>query len=146
LEPRGGYDKARKYGFYTAQDSRGRFFTDLGFVVPEDLVKLAGTSFYADISNERIDLFDRDLIVFVGLQFAEGVRAAIEIDPLLKPLKAVKEGRVVYVPANYDDALQFSSVLSIEFALKGNVPELQTALGLKPAATAQATAAATAAK
>jgi iron complex transport system substrate-binding protein len=119
------YGEARTYGFYSDQDIRGRFFAQLGFVVPEDLKEITGESFYADISLERIDLFDRDVLVFLGLQFAEGGREAIEADPLISQLQVVENGRVVYIPPEYDDALQFSTVLSLEYALKGIVPELQ---------------------
>ncbi len=34
------YGEARTYGYYTDQDSRARFFTDLGFVVPEELLEI----------------------------------------------------------------------------------------------------------
>jgi len=50
------------YGYYTDQDGRARFFTDLGFVVPDELQEIAGDSFYADISEERADLLDQDQI------------------------------------------------------------------------------------
>lgn len=118
------YGEARTYGYYTSQDARGRFFTDLGFIIPDKLVEIAGEQFYFDLSTERIDLLDQDVIVFLGLQFAEGGRAAIESDPLVSQLNAMREGRVVYIPAEYDDALQFSTVLSLEYALEGIVPEL----------------------
>jgi iron complex transport system substrate-binding protein len=126
------YGEARTYGYYTAQDARGRFFTDLGFVIPDELVEIAGESFYADISSERIDLLDQDVLVFLGLQFAEGGREAIEADPLISQLEVMRDGRVVFIPAEYDDALQFSSVLSLEYALEGIVPELQALPGLQP--------------
>lgn len=38
--------------------------TDLGFVAPADLDALTGDSFYTEISGERLDLLDRDLIIF----------------------------------------------------------------------------------
>jgi iron complex transport system substrate-binding protein len=117
------------YGYYTAQDPRGRFFTDLGFVVPDDLNEIAGDSYYADISPERVDLLDRDLLVMVGLQFVEGGREEIESDPLISQLDAVQEGRVLYVANDADDALQFSTVLSLEYALEGVVPQVQAIVG-----------------
>lgn len=134
----------RTYGYYTAQDIRGRFFTDLGFVIPEALNEIAGDSFYAYLDLERVDLLDRDLLVFLGLQFAEGGREAIEADPIIRRLAAVEEGRVLFVPSEYDDALQFSTVLSLEYALEGIVPEVRVALGLPPLpeATPEATEAA----
>lgn len=123
------YGEARTYGFYTDQDSRARFFTELGFVIPTELTEIAGEQFYADLSAERIDLFDQDLLVFLGLQFAEGGRDAISTDPLISQLNVTRDGRVVYIPADVDDALQFGTVLSLEYALEGILPELQAALG-----------------
>lgn len=126
------------YGYYTDQDSRGRFFTDLGFVVPEALIENAGDLFYADLSSERIDLLDQDLLVFLALQFSAAGREGIESDPLISRLDAMREGRVVFVPMEYDDALGFSTVLSLEYALEGILPELEAALG-SAEATPQAT-------
>lgn len=116
---------AGSYGFYSPQDSRGRFFSDLGFVIPDEQTEIAGDSFYADIDKERIDLLDQDIIIFLGMQFVEGGQEAVETDPLLSHLNAIKDGRVVFVPADYDDALQFSTVLSLSYALEGILPELQ---------------------
>jgi iron complex transport system substrate-binding protein len=127
---------AGTYGYYTAQDPRARFFSDLGFVVPDELVEIAGDSYYADLSPERIDLLDRDLIVFVGLQFVEGGREEIVSDSLTSQLDAVREGRVVYVADSVDDALQFSTVLSLPYALEGVLPELEAIFGSSAAANA----------
>jgi iron complex transport system substrate-binding protein len=113
------------FGFYTDQDSRARFFTDLGFVVPEELVEIAGESFYANISAERIDLLDQDLIVIINLQFIEGGREALEADPLFSQLEAVKEGRVLYMDETTENALGFSSPLSLPFALENVLPALE---------------------
>lgn len=124
-----------RYAFFTGHDARARFFTDLGFVVPQALIDVAGDSFYADLSVERIDLLDQDVLIFVDVASTEGGRAAIESDPLISQLAAVREGRTVFVPAEYDDALQFSSVLSLEYALNGLLPELAAAVGEQPAAS-----------
>jgi iron complex transport system substrate-binding protein len=124
------------YAFYTDQDSRGRFFTDLGFVVPEELKEVAGDSFYANVSAERMDLLDQDVLVFLDVASTEGGRETIENDPLISQLAAVREGRTVFVPTEYDDALQFSSILSLEYALEGLLPELAAAVGEETAATA----------
>ncbi len=126
------YNTVGTYGYYTGQDSRGRFFTDLGFIVPDELNEIAGDSFYADISTERVDLLDRDLIVFLALQFAENgseaAREAIEADPLLAQLDVVQDGRVLFVNDEFDNALQFSTILSIEFLLNNLVPEIAATL------------------
>lgn len=117
------------YGFYTDQDSRARFFTDLGLVVPQELVDIAGESFYADISAERIDLLDQDVIVIINLQFIEGGREALEADPLFSQLDAVKEGRVVYFDEVSENALGFSSPLSLPYALEVALPQLVAIFG-----------------
>lgn len=129
------YNFSGTYGFYTAQDPRGRFFTDLGFVIPDELVEVAGESFYANLSSERLDLLNQDLLVFLGTQFVEGGSASIEADPLIGGLDVVKAGHVLFVPGNLDDALQFNTVLSIPYLVDGIVPQLQAAMGM--AATAE---------
>ncbi len=120
------------YGYYTDQDSRARFFTDLGFVIPEEQIEIAGEEFYAYISEERLDLFDQDLLVFLGLQFFEG-GSEVALDahlsnPLITQLSAMQENRVVFVPDEYDDALQFSTILSLGYLLDGLVPEIASAI------------------
>lgn len=117
------------YGFYTSQDSRGRFFTDLGFVIPDELIDVAGDSFYADISAERIDLLDQDVIAIVNLQFIEGGVEALESDPLFSQLEAVQNGNVIYLDENAENALGFSSPLSLAYAIDAAVPQLQAILG-----------------
>ena len=120
------------YGYYTDQDSRARFFTDLGFVIPEEQIEIAGEEFYAYISEERLDLFDQDLLVFLGLQFFEG-GSEVALDahlsnPLITQLSAMQDDRVVFVPDEYDDALQFSTILSLGYLLDGLVPEIASVI------------------
>ncbi|MCU0463376.1 MAG: iron-siderophore ABC transporter substrate-binding protein [Anaerolineae bacterium] len=126
------YQYGATYGAYTEQDGRARFFTELGFVVPQEMNELAGDQFYSDISAERIDLLDQDLLVFLGLRFTDNGREGIESDPLISTLKAFEEGRVAFIPEEYDDALQFSTVLSLSYALDGIIPVLAEAVGAEP--------------
>jgi iron complex transport system substrate-binding protein len=117
------------YGFYTAQDPRGRFFSDLGFIIPQELVEIAGESYYATLSAERLELLNQNVLVFVGMQFAENGRDGIESDPLVSQLDVIKEGRAVFVPVELDDALQFNTILSVPYLVEGILPVLQEALG-----------------
>lgn len=117
------------YGFYTDQDSRGRFFTELGFVVPEELVEIAGESFYANISEEQVQLLDQDLIAILNLQFIEGGREALETEPLFSQLNATQEGRVLYLDEQSENALGFSSPLSLSYALDAVLPQLEAIFG-----------------
>ena len=116
------------YGFYTAQDSRARFFEDLGFAVPEELVTLADESFYADLSEERLDLLDRDVLVFLDAPFAEEGTPPLEENPLLSQLSAVQEGRMLNVAGEEVDALQFGTVLSLDYLLENLVPAVAEAV------------------
>lgn len=113
------------YGFYTDQDSRGRFFTDLGFQIPAELMEVAGDSFYAYISEERMDLIDQDLIAILNLQFIEGGQEALEAQPLFSQLTAAQEGHVLYFDEISENALGFSSPLSLAYALDAALPQLQ---------------------
>jgi iron complex transport system substrate-binding protein len=121
------------FGYYTDQDSRARFFTELGFIVPEDLVEFAGDLFYANISIERTDLLDQDLIAIVNLQFIVGGREELEANPLFGSLNAVREGRVLYMDEVTENALGFYSPLSIPYALQQVLPLLETIFPPKPA-------------
>ena len=129
------YKTAETYGYYTGQDGRGRFFTDLVFVVPDEQDDLAGDSFYYYLSEERVDVLDTDLLVFLALQFYEGgsevAREIISSDPLLSQLEVVIDDRVFFVSDEYDDALQFSTVLSLQFLLENMVPEIARLLPLE---------------
>lgn len=112
---------------FASQDLRARFFTDLGMVVPAEIDELAGESFYATVSLERLDTVDTDVLVWNQLQFVEGGREAIEADPLVAGLDATQDGRTVFIGGEVDDALQVSSVLSLPAALEGIVPLLEQA-------------------
>ena len=123
------YKSGGEYGFYTGQDGRGRFFEDLGFVVPDELNEIAGESFFATVSEERLDLFEQDLLVLLAIQFMEGDgQTLIREDNLLSQLSTVQNGRVLYVADEFDDALQFGTVLSLDYLLENLVPELADAV------------------
>ncbi|BBL80958.1 ABC transporter substrate-binding protein [Rubrobacter xylanophilus] len=122
------YGNGEKIGFFSSQDARARFFTGLGFRVPERLEELARESFYGTISPERMDLLDADLLVWCQLASTEGGREAIEGDPLVRRLDASREGRVVFMEGTLDDALQFGTVLSLPFLLERAVPRIAAAV------------------
>lgn len=122
------YRSPSEIGFFASEDPRARFFTDLGFELPEEFDRIAGDQFFGTISGERIELLDRDVLVWNQLAFTEGGRAAIEEDPLVQKLDASREGRMVFVDGELDDALQFNTVLSLPFLLDKLVPRLATAV------------------
>ncbi len=125
------YRDSGVYGFYTPEDSRARFFTDLGFVVPEALIQVSGDSFYAELSEERLDLLDQDLLAFLDVPFAEDGAPSLAEDPLLSQLSAVEAGRVINVTGEDVDALQFGTVLSLSYLLENLVPKVAEAVEAK---------------
>lgn len=121
-----------QFGFVASQDARSRVFTALGFEVPPELDEIAGGQFWGTVSLERADLLDQDLLVFHQLAWVEGGQAAIESDPLLGRLRAMQEGRVLFLEGQLDAALQFSTVLSLPFLLDRLVPMIEAAMDGDP--------------
>jgi iron complex transport system substrate-binding protein len=93
----------------SSEDLRSRFFESLGFETPAEVDELTGESF-----------------------FAEGL-------PLAGRMKAVKEGRVVYLDQTGDfaNALGFSSALSLPYVLDAGVPAVADAVDGDPGTEVQ---------
>jgi len=117
------------YYAYNSQDARGRFITSLGFKTIAEVDKLAGTEYGASISRERLNLVDVDALVWIDLD-----RASAEADPLYQQTRAFREKRDVFLPGTDPiyDALNFSTVLSLPFAIDGLLPRLAAAVDGDP--------------
>jgi iron complex transport system substrate-binding protein len=118
---------AGKVSVFAPTDTRGRFVTSLGLEQPADVAKVTGDRFYADISAERLDLIDVDALILL----ADDPAAARKLlaQPEFQRLSVVRDGRVITVDdIDLSMALSASSVLSIPYALKRIVPQLETAL------------------
>jgi iron complex transport system substrate-binding protein len=84
--------------FYTPFDTRSAFFEDLGLTAPQSVVDASEdpTQFSGTVSAEQVDAFDDvDIIVTYGDQ---GLVDALEADPLLSQIPAVRSGAVVLLP------------------------------------------------
>lgn len=121
--------------FFASEDLRARFFTSLGFDIPAELDQIADGAFFGSLSPERLDLIDTDVLVWSQLQFTEGGRASIDADPIVQQLDAVREGRVLYIGGDVDDAFQVSTILSLPRALDEIVPMLERATDADPSTT-----------
>ena len=53
---------------YGPEDVRGRFLTALGVELPADLAEVTGAEFGGDLSDERVDLLDVDVIVWLDAE------------------------------------------------------------------------------
>jgi iron complex transport system substrate-binding protein len=105
-------------------DPRTQILEALGFVLPDDLAELAGDKDGAEVSDEQMDLLDRDLIVW-NVGHDDALRAEIEGKPLYESLQVVQDGRSVFVEDPIvAGALTWGTVLSIPYAIDELVPLL----------------------
>ncbi len=108
---------------YGREDVRGRLLTALGFKLPADLDEITGTEFGGNVSLERADLLNVDVIIWLDANEAKGPLGG----PLYASLDVHTKGHKVFL-SSYDDPLggatSFVSVLSLPFLLDGLVPQL----------------------
>jgi iron complex transport system substrate-binding protein len=120
-------DTDGKVGVFAEQDQRMRFFTTLGFSLPEEFDGLFGDSFYADISAERMSMLDSaDVVAWTQVVYAGG-RDAIIQNSVYSQLSVAKESRHLFIDGYADAAFSFNSVLSQGYALDVVVPALAAA-------------------
>ncbi|MFG1496845.1 ABC transporter substrate-binding protein [Saccharospirillum sp. HFRX-1] len=116
-------------GAYSSNDLRSQLMQSFGFDIPEVYDEIAGSSFYASFSEERLDLLDVDVLVWLS-----GSSALEAVDGLsLRPmLTANREGREVFVGELLGGAFSFMSPLSMDYLLDELVPELELAVDGDP--------------
>ncbi|MET0927962.1 MAG: ABC transporter substrate-binding protein [Aeromicrobium sp.] len=103
------------------------FLTYLGFVIPKGLEDYTdGPGTQAMISDERLDLIDKDVIVFATEK--SGNIDKLKAMPTFGTLDAVKEGRAVYTDPIVSGALYFITPLSLNYALDKLTPQLERAV------------------
>lgn len=121
-----------QYFVYGPEDGRGRFLDALGFEQSTEVAALAGDAFFAEISRERLDLIDADLLIWLLAQ--DGTRADVEEDPIYQRLAVASEGRTVFLEPGdpLGVALAFGTVLSLPYALDGLLPLLAAAVDGDP--------------
>ncbi|WP_409438813.1 ABC transporter substrate-binding protein [Psychromonas sp. GE-S-Ul-11] len=108
-------------GAYASKDLRSQFLMSLGFIIPEEIDQIAGDAFYASFSEERLDLLNNDIVVWLASEEAvESASTAIfrERMPFYKDHKEYFTGDLV------GGAFSFFSYLSIQYLIDEMVPEL----------------------
>lgn len=112
---------------YGPEDVRGRFLTMLGLQLPDGLAEVSGGEFGGNLSMERADLLDVDVIIWLDAGEAQGDLGG----PVYASLPVHTEGHEVFLDS-YNDPLggatSFVSVLSLPFLLDGLVPKLADAI------------------
>ncbi len=82
---------------YLPTDPRAAYLSDLGMAVPKSVSELAkeATSFAVPLSSEKADLlYDIDIIITYG---NDSLLAALQADPLLGTIPAIKRGSVALI-------------------------------------------------
>lgn len=106
--------------FYTANDTRVKFFEDLGLASPKSVREASASGLYSgSISAERVDLFDDvDIVVTYGDPAAiEQVKA----NALIGTLPAVRNGAVIGLGRDPVGTAANPTPLSISWVLKDYV-------------------------
>jgi iron complex transport system substrate-binding protein len=121
------------YFVYGSQDPRSRTLTSLGFGLPAGLDKLIGDKYGANISKERTDLLDQQVIVWTVPNLGKDV-PKLHADKLYADLGVVKQGREIAVGEDtpYGSAYSFVTVLSLPYLLDRLVPQLKAAVDGDP--------------
>lgn len=103
--------------FYTANDSRVKFFTDLGLTSPKSVAEATKPGqFAAGVSAERVDAFDDvDIVVTYGSQ---PLLKAMRADPLLARMPAVAHDAIVMLGRDPLGTASNPTPLSISWVLK----------------------------
>lgn len=120
-----------KPGAYASQDSRSRIMEKIGINVPKDFDELAGGSFYITFSEERLDLLDTDIIIWMASS-EQGLDEIRNLD-LRNSLQASKDGRELFLGYILSGAFSFSSPLSLSLLLQEFSVGLELALDGNPA-------------
>lgn len=115
---------------YLPSDPRAAYLTDLGLAIPESVLTLGKDSsdFSITISRENADqLNDVEMMVVYGDQ---NLLTALQADPLMSQIPAIKNGAVVLVDNNSELAGACTpSILSIPAVIDDYLELLSTAHG-----------------
>ncbi|TEW54660.1 iron-siderophore ABC transporter substrate-binding protein [Psychromonas sp. RZ22] len=108
-------------GAYASKDLRSQFLIDLGFVIPNEIDQLAGDAFYASFSEERLDLLNNDIVVWLASEKSINQASTAVFRtrmPFYKNKKEYFTGDIV------GGAFSLFNYLSIQYLLDEMVPEL----------------------
>jgi iron complex transport system substrate-binding protein len=121
------------YWVYSASDARVHILTQLGFTLPDGLAEIVGDKFGANLSKERTDLLDTDVIVWL-VPDPTSDPVTLHKDTLYARQDVVTEGREIFIGDNteYGAAHSFVSPLSLPYVLDRLVPQLAAAVDGDP--------------
>ena len=122
------------YFVYGPEDTRGRLLTSMGFTLPSGLSTVVGKEFGKNLSRERTDLLDTDVVIWLVENYATG-KATLAADAVYSKLAVHTDGRDVVIEDGEElgSAASLISVLSLPRLLDGLVPQLVQAIDGKAA-------------
>lgn len=109
------------------EDSSIAFFSDLGFELPPTIARLRGAEGRAQVSAERYDLLDADVVI--GTAFDPAQLDGLERHGVFGRLGAIRDGGYVELPLSPATSMAFPSAISVQYALRTMVPLLDRAVG-----------------
>jgi len=113
--------------YYTPFDTRSAFFEDLGLTTPSSVAEASTDpeQFSGTVSAEQVDVFDDvDIIVTYGDQ---ALVDALDADPLLSQIPAVRNGALVLLPDTPLGTAANPTPLAISWVLEDYVSMLAEA-------------------
>jgi iron complex transport system substrate-binding protein len=123
------------FGVIGPSAPRTQFLTDVGMVLPDELVRLVGKKYNAPLSAEKLNLLD-DLDLVLWSTDISDVDKLVN-HKLVAPLKTTREGRYVIAQDGGNDDLLYSidwgTILSNRFAIENAVPRFVLAVDGDPA-------------
>lgn len=110
---------------YNSGDGANRMLSALGLSIPPEFDELATSSGNFSVSFERLDIFDRDVTLWLT---EAGGRQLIETLPIYAASPIAQEHRSVWADAEEMGAMSFQSPLSIPWAAQNLAPRLSKAI------------------
>lgn len=113
--------------FYSANDTRVKFFLDLGLKMPQSVLKVTKPGQFAgEVSAEEVDQFD-DVQLFVTYG-GQPLINALKADPLTSKMPAVAKGAIVTLGNDPLGTAANPTPLAITWVLKDYVAKLAAAV------------------
>lgn len=114
-----------------------RLLQDLGLTYPEEIAEVVGELDSYELSGERIELLDVDILI---MRASPDQQAVYEEDPLWGALDVMAEGRILWLDTSDPiyGALSFTTILSIDYLLEELAPLIMAKLHPEEAAAMSA--------
>jgi iron complex transport system substrate-binding protein len=108
-------------GAYASKDLRSQFLMHLGFIIPPEIDDIAGKAFYASFSEERLDILNNDIVVWLAEK--EAIESA-STTSLRTRMPFYKNNKEYFTGDLVGGAFSFFSYLSIDYLLDEMLPAL----------------------